>query len=385
MKVTDEILNEWSFRCHDGVVDLNDPIKLSVLHEIIEEYEINEAMLSLKSIQKRPDQFINIFYSKKPFKIGNKDGDDFTINYIEIGGIIYKSEDIDEKSELVGAFRDVSNARDINLVGELNGQETTLSISKIYKSASLGGQEGGGRGVSNENELVNKINSCVEENDNKPINISFIATKGAAISIDSVTGAENMGTKYKNLGYKGDIKIISTDGSENLSVKKDGPYWWSSERKLYSDLLNKFVEAGKKGEINRLILKENPLQPYILDMIDPEDNRRYGVVVITNYSKIDTDLNNIVFGKDNAKIVQQSFSESDFDFQNGNLAIKTKRNISNLEELEEGDKPVIWLARHENQKYGIDFRTVPLKQINFESKRGGKLLNIDYNNTPSLK
>jgi hypothetical protein len=220
MKVTDEILNEWSFRCHDGVVDLNDPIKLSVLHEIIEEYEINEAMLSLKSIQKRPDQFINIFYSKKPFKIGNKDGDDFTINYIEIGGIIYKSEDIDEKSELVGAFRDVSNARDINLVGELNGQETTLSISKIYKSASLGGQEGGGRGVSNENELVNKINSCVEENDNKPINISFIATKGAAISIDSVTGAENMGTKYKNLGYKGDVKTISTDGSENLSIKK---------------------------------------------------------------------------------------------------------------------------------------------------------------------
>jgi hypothetical protein len=35
MKVTDEILNEWSFRCHDGVVDLKHTIKMSVLNEIL--------------------------------------------------------------------------------------------------------------------------------------------------------------------------------------------------------------------------------------------------------------------------------------------------------------------------------------------------------------
>ena len=41
MKVTDEILNEWSFRCHDGVVDLNDPKKLRILKEILDENGIN--------------------------------------------------------------------------------------------------------------------------------------------------------------------------------------------------------------------------------------------------------------------------------------------------------------------------------------------------------
>jgi len=41
MKVTDEILNEWSFRCHDGIVDLNDPKKLRILKEILEENGIN--------------------------------------------------------------------------------------------------------------------------------------------------------------------------------------------------------------------------------------------------------------------------------------------------------------------------------------------------------
>jgi len=41
MIVTDEILNEWSFRCHDGIVDLNDPKKLRILKEILDEYNID--------------------------------------------------------------------------------------------------------------------------------------------------------------------------------------------------------------------------------------------------------------------------------------------------------------------------------------------------------
>jgi hypothetical protein len=46
MKVTDEILNEWSFRCHDGIVDLNDPKKLRILKEILNEngISLNEAI-----------------------------------------------------------------------------------------------------------------------------------------------------------------------------------------------------------------------------------------------------------------------------------------------------------------------------------------------------
>ena len=35
MTVIDKILSEWSFRCHDGIVDINDPTKLSILHEML--------------------------------------------------------------------------------------------------------------------------------------------------------------------------------------------------------------------------------------------------------------------------------------------------------------------------------------------------------------
>jgi len=46
MNVIDNILNEWSFRCHDGIVDLNDPKKLRILKEILDEngIRLNEAI-----------------------------------------------------------------------------------------------------------------------------------------------------------------------------------------------------------------------------------------------------------------------------------------------------------------------------------------------------
>jgi hypothetical protein len=43
MEVIDKILHEWSFRCHDGIVDMNDPIKKSILEEILKEFNIDEA------------------------------------------------------------------------------------------------------------------------------------------------------------------------------------------------------------------------------------------------------------------------------------------------------------------------------------------------------
>jgi hypothetical protein len=45
MKVIDNILLEWSYRCPDGIVDMNDPKKKAILDEILKEYnvELDEA------------------------------------------------------------------------------------------------------------------------------------------------------------------------------------------------------------------------------------------------------------------------------------------------------------------------------------------------------
>jgi SOS response regulatory protein OraA/RecX len=45
MNVIDKILNEWSFRCHDGIVDMNDPKKVSILKEILIEEGIDDDIL----------------------------------------------------------------------------------------------------------------------------------------------------------------------------------------------------------------------------------------------------------------------------------------------------------------------------------------------------
>ena len=384
MTVIDKILLEWSYRCHDGIVDVNDSSKLSILQEIISEYELEEAMLSLNSIKKRPEQFVNIFYSEEPFKLGSKGEDDFVADSVVIGDETFKSNQPEEKSNLIGAFRNANNARNIRIIGQLNGQETAINVSAIYKSANLGGQAAGGAGVSNEKELVNAINNAIEENGG-PINVKFIDEKGKEIFIPSVTKASGMGTTGSKIGLKGDVSLTTTDGEQNISVKKDGPYWWSSERKNFNDLLNKFIEGGQKGEIPKLQIKPNPLQPKVLDMVDPEDERRYGRVFILNYPGIKDNLENITFGPDKAKIVQRSFSSTDYSLENGTLTIKTTRNMNDKDDLQPDDMPVISLARHENQKYGIDFRTIPLKQAKLEPTRGGKTLVLDYNKTPALQ
>jgi len=385
MKVTDEILNEWSFRCHDGIVDLNNPIKVSILHEIVNEYELEESMLSLKSVKKRPTKFTQKFYKNEPFKVGKDGNSKIVIDVVVVVDEEFFPNKPEEESNLVGALENVASARDVKLVGHMNGQETTISLGVLYKSEDLGGQEGGSRGVSNENELINGINSTIEQNDNNPINIKFIAVeKGPEIVINGITKAENMGYSGKKEGLKGDVLLFGVENNQNISVKKDGIYWWSSERKQFGDLLDKFVIQGKEGKIDNLIIKQNPLQDYVYDMMDPRDNKKYGQVLILNYPKVKENLENITFGPDKAKIIQRSFTPDDFSFEGDTLVIKTTRNMNGVEDLEEGDMPVIWLARHENQKYGIDFRTVPLKQIKQEPKRG-KILVIDYNNTPALQ
>jgi hypothetical protein len=58
MEVIDKILREWSFRCHDGIVDMNNPIKLSILEEVLSEYNIDEKTTprARKYFQQQKDQ-----------------------------------------------------------------------------------------------------------------------------------------------------------------------------------------------------------------------------------------------------------------------------------------------------------------------------------------
>jgi len=46
MNVIDKILSEWSYRCHDGIVNINDPKKKAILDEILKEFNIDKIELN---------------------------------------------------------------------------------------------------------------------------------------------------------------------------------------------------------------------------------------------------------------------------------------------------------------------------------------------------
>ena len=64
MTVIDKILREWSFRCHDGIVDINDPIKLSILNEILG-FNLDEVRQPYESLtgaaKEEADKLIELF------------------------------------------------------------------------------------------------------------------------------------------------------------------------------------------------------------------------------------------------------------------------------------------------------------------------------------
>jgi hypothetical protein len=80
MEVIDKILSEWSFRCHDGIVDMNDPKKVAILEEIIGFKLLNEA-LNPRATAQAIDNIINSELGKKynfkkqsiVYRLGNLD------------------------------------------------------------------------------------------------------------------------------------------------------------------------------------------------------------------------------------------------------------------------------------------------------------------------
>ena len=72
MIVIDNILNEWSFRCHDGVVDLNNHDKTMILREILDKESNNALDLFLEAnMSSLADEAIKFIKDKYRFDDSN--------------------------------------------------------------------------------------------------------------------------------------------------------------------------------------------------------------------------------------------------------------------------------------------------------------------------
>lgn len=255
MKVIDKILNEWSFRCHDGIVDLNDPKKVRILKEILDENGINleeqdEESTSTKSF----DQLIE----SKNLKRETKDKVITVLSEVEKQKIVDNlSNDIstvisflNNNPELIRKTFDIKE-------GDMGRGEVTLIIAssdgqKIAKKGELGDVSVGGKSY----ELK-------EANDKTPIRAggTFRSPVTALTTTlwllkDEIFDGPNA-EKYKEL-LGDDLfrrwqefgkKVRGDENNKQVNWTSFGKKQLPQLKSFLSDLRNKFIEISSSDKL----------------------------------------------------------------------------------------------------------------------------------------
>jgi hypothetical protein len=135
MTVIDQILNEWSFRCHDGIVDINDPTKVSILNEILNEFNVElDERGRPKKFKEEPKSFEGGSFEEYALSKG------FREKVLEqVLKIPKPTQDKILDFILTGSSNDINEV--LNFVNNLPDKEI---ISKIKFSSTTSANEGEG-------------------------------------------------------------------------------------------------------------------------------------------------------------------------------------------------------------------------------------------------
>lgn len=255
MKVIDNILNEWSFRCHDGVVDLNDPKKLRILKEILDENGIN---LGEQDEESSSNKSFDTLIESKNLKRETKDKVITVLSEAEKQKIIDNLSNnistvisfLNNNPELIRKTFDIKE-------GDMGRGEVTLIIAssdgqKIAKKGELGDVSVGGKSY----ELK-------EANDKTPIRAggTFRSPVTALTTTlwllkDEIFDGPNA-EKYKELLGDNLFRRWQEFGKKVKGDENNKQVNWTSfgkkqlpQLKLFlSDLRNKFIEISSSDKL----------------------------------------------------------------------------------------------------------------------------------------
>jgi len=202
MEVIDKILNEWSFRCHDGIVDMHNPKKVSILKEILIEEgiedDIVDAILNLPkddpSSEEKKQKVLN-------YLTGGSDEKDKEIEKLrqQVGGSKEKKQAIIQKLEIKNIPPKVSRF----IVFEANEEEQLEDLNQLINSLSKNNLEKG-------NSLKEKVGNLSWINDIVSGQSSLGTGKGEILLALMLNGG-----KLSDQAY-GDVQL----GDENIEVKQ---------------------------------------------------------------------------------------------------------------------------------------------------------------------
>lgn len=360
MDILEQIFKEEGWRFPKGYPDVSVVEEKLKLFELIQQ-RIDEtpSLLSQEAIDiltkefdLEPTQFKEL--SPNKFKV--------LMSNSERGPFIEKAKNLqDFEHELKGGSR-----------GQIRYKDKILFLPK---PSNVQGQSSAGK--ENEDIFINSINNAIAENGGS-IDVVFNSPEHTE-KFNNVTSCVDSSKSGAGKGAKSDAQLYSSENLlVNISLKKDGGFRWATLRTMMPDLLKNIITKAQNGEIPNLGFEKDERGIDKYKMLNPQTGERVTLVVIENMPDEYDEL--IVFGNEPKKpiIISKTFSFGDFEVNDGVLNIKCTHLYKTMEDIKKANsEPVIVLAQHIGQKFGIDFRAYPAFMAQIGPKQKG--IKLNYN------
>lgn len=386
MNVIDKILLEWSYRCHDGIVDLNNEDKVIILREMLDEesnnnldmfFEANMSPLADEAIQFIKDQYKFDDSNFKP-----KSSSSFSI-LLPDKFKFSRTELMSDLQKLNSDFQfDQGSIGKGSSVGRLIFKNKVIIYVKFAK-----GQGNESSGKINESAFFTLINSHISTNEDGTVNPITVILKSATKTlqfddiIECIDSSKTEATEYA----KADAQLINSSNkiAANISLKKKNAIRWESSKTRFADLFKSFINKALNGQLKDIGLQPIQGAKNKYKLYNPTTNQTLSKVVVTNIPE--TDNNSIIFGKeDNPKtiVVKEDFENfTNYTFNNNILTINCDKIYTSVDDImNTNDEPVFAFSNHIGQAYGIEFRVFSKGALYNEDKLKGSSAEVDYNN-----
>lgn len=205
-----------------------------------------------------------------------------------------------------------------------------------FKPASK--QGGGSAGVDNEKNLVDAINYLIEKSGGS-CDIIF-ESPSKTFKIENASSAVQVGSD--TAGRKKADLIVKTESGKSvpISLKKDNAEYWESADSFFGEIAGKALQKAIKSGKVKLEPITGTKEVYRLV---PEVK-----LLPTPQEKLD-----VVFGsdllRDKGCVLQRTFSNSDFTYEDGAITIQTSFIVSKASDIS-GSHDVVFLLRNDKTR-----------------------------------
>ena len=386
MVVIDKILNEWAYRCSDGVVDINDPIKLSILEEIYTEIGLLEInvddleRISQEEDNNVPPRFETLYelvsLLKSQYKLLNNNFKIQSANELRV--LLPKDFPQNRREFMSDVLQNIPDTKfeegSIGARSSLGNLKYKDKVRLVVKSLDTQGEKSAGK--PNEAFIISDLNKLI---DNQPTDIEVVA-ENKTLTFPNIIEVKDVSQSDTTKYAKADLQFISEDGKVyNISLKQDDAIRWESSITRYRNWFERFIQKAKNGELGVIGLKEVPgTNGKKFKLWNIKEDKVIGRVIVKGLPE--EDINEIIFGSDNSIVIVRTFVPSDIKKEGDKITIRASKIYENPEQIRgTSDEPILALGNHIRKPLGIELRVFTKWSLYRDEKPIGSNVEIDFN------